>query len=226
MIKKLSIIFGLCSLIAAGCSNEQTTENTSSGGSDSLVAVTNNTSITDSSAITDEVTDNALKFQKDSTGQVFTIDLPSIILDNKDRGKTVMLGVTFRIAQIYSKCWPDRIFRSYQVEYIKTGSTAKGSAELFSKTLGVDPLCISILGGAQKKDIILQDSWFEMKIKNGKTIRLSANNNLLSENFLRLKNKLSNGDKSVRKELDVERKKIEQAIRNLPFNNRFAVEVK
>ena len=171
---------------------------------------------------------NKLLFQKDERSDLDELSFDKAIIkfcrhENK-KEECLCKAAAFRIAQLCCMLSGDSVFRSFEVQKIRTGWNADGIKGLFLKKLGVPPDRFVIDKEATpNNDLTLDDSWYEVVFKNGKTFAFRGTSGIYTEKYLELRSRFKKGDQSVQEVFAEEKQKVKENLGELPFINRFEI---
>jgi hypothetical protein len=187
-------------------------------------------------ALTDSVKTNTLKVVKAPGGAVETLKLDEAIIENEgtDREKKCLCqAVCFRAAQLAAQAWEDGIFRTYEVERIRTGWNTGGPWEFFSDKqmhgeigdleIPAKKIAVEKPDGSEanpKMRLTIEDNWYEFTLTNGRTLVVRVKrgeDGIFPAGFLALRNKVKSGDKSAMASFKSKYKEAMAAIGKTPF---------
>ena len=175
------------------------------------------------------LTTDKLLFQKDEKGDLNEMSFDQAIIKfckrEKKEEECLCKAAAFRIAQLCCMFAGDSVFRSFEVEKIRTGWNADGIKGLFVKKLGVPPERFVIDEKATPNDALtLDDSWYEISFKNGEMFALKGTSRIYTEKYLELRNRFKKGDQSVKEDFAEEKRKVKENLSELPFIDKFEIE--
>ncbi len=129
---------------------------------------------------------NIIKVQKVKGGPILTLKLMDAIIEDKGtpkEKKCLCQAGAFRVAQLASQVWKDGVFRSYEIEKIRTGWNSDGPYEFFSDRIfhgepgdmGISAKKILIVGtdggeATSTMTLTSRDFWYKITFINGKKI--------------------------------------------------------
>jgi hypothetical protein len=184
-----------------------------------------------------QISSDILKVKKEEDGDTIELLYEESVTENagsENEKKCLCQGVAFRVSQIASQVWSDGIFRTYEIEEIRTGWNTDGPYEFFSDEehngeigdleIPAEKIVIDGFAGAtvtSGKNLTIEDSWYEITFVNGEKLMLRGTMGeagIYTEEFLELRSKVKNGDTTVVPQMQEERKKVERNLGILPFD--------
>jgi hypothetical protein len=188
-------------------------------------------------ALTDTVTTNTLKVVKTPGGKVETLHLEEAIVENKGtekEKKCLCQAICFRVAQLAAQAWDDGVFRTYEVERIRTGWNTPGPYEFFSDKelngeigdleIPAERIVVQKRDGGEAasfKELTLQDNWYEFTLTNGRVLFLrvkDGDSGVFPAGFLALRNRLKSGDEDAKKLFKPHYEQVLARIATVPFD--------
>lgn len=160
------------------------------------------------------VSNDELKVQKTPDGPVETLVFAEAVTEHEgtdEEKKCMCQSVCFRVAQLASQVWEDGVFRTYEVERIRTGWNTGGPWEFFSDQemngeigdLEMPSAKIVVekpdgSAATPRKELDLEDNWYEIRFANGQVLLLRVKEGgVFPEEFMALRSKFKGGDKSA-----------------------------
>jgi hypothetical protein len=165
-------------------------------------------------ALTDTVETNTLKVLKTPGGAVETLRLEKAVVEHEGTEKEKMClcqAVCFRVAQLAAQAWEDGVFRTYEVERIRTGWNTGGPWEFFSDKemhgeigdleMPAKKIVVAKRDGSAANPpdrLAIEDNWYEVTFANGSVLFLQVKDGgagFFPEGFLAVRNQWKGGGK-------------------------------
>ncbi len=237
MQKRMIAIAALVLLVIPGCGEKKSTETVLAGIKGGLLDAKQISGAT-------EIRSNILKVIKTRGGSVEELDFAGAVVEQAGTpGEKVCLcqAIGFRVAQLAAQAWDDGIFRSYEIEKIRTGWNSDGPYEMFSDRefhgekgnllIPGEKIQISDRNGGKPtpgKSLGVNDLWYEITFSGGLKMFFNAvdgDKAIFTPDYMELRSEYQNGNLDIAGRLKAERKVVESNVSALPFSG-IAVKVK
>lgn len=184
--RKAALIVALCPLLFIGCAHFDKEA--------ASIAKLNR------STLNTTLKTDALKVQKRPNAPIEILDFKKAVTENEGTAKEKLCmcqSISYRVSQLAAQAWPDGVFRTYDVQCIRTGWNTPGPYEFFSDRemngeigdleIPANKIVVEQLNGdAARPPMSLTDNdgWFEITFNDGRVLMVNMNEGFFPEGFL------------------------------------------